>query len=284
MMMTGFPGPCITQHMKHAASSPASTVQLAYKNVHCVICEDPTAVAQEAATLLANVIRSSSSQKNTVLGLATVSTPQATYAKLVEMHRVHKLSFRNVTTFNLDEYWGLSGDHDQSYRFFMNDHLFSHVDVRLWNTHVLDGKTTNPRLECKAFETKILAAGGIDAWLLGIGVNGHVAFNEPGSTVDSRTRLVSLSPETIAVNSDGRFFKKESEVPRCALSCGIGTIREARRIVLLATGAKKAKAIAAALEGPFTVDCPASLLQDHPDCIFIIDKEAAQDLKQYKNL
>jgi len=262
-------------------STDIKPVQLIYPNIKCIVCNNPTDAAFEAATLLANTIRS---KPNPVLGLATGSTPQATYAKLVEMYKSQNLSFSNVTTFNLDEYWGLAGDHEQSYRYFMNEQLFNHVDVRLWNTHVLNGKTMIPALECQAFETKILSLGGVDTWLLGIGLNGHIAFNEPGSTVDSRTRIVSLSAETIAANSDGRFFKKESEVPRCALTSGIATIREARKIVLLATGAKKAKAIAAALEGPFTPDIPASLLQDHPDCIFIVDKEAAQELKLYKNL
>jgi len=161
----------------------------------------------------------------------------------------------------------------------MNDRLFNHIDIRPWNTHVLNGKAANPHLECQAFEQKILSVGGVDIWLLGIGGNGHIAFNEPGSTVDSRTRLVNLTPETIAANSDGRFFKDASEVPRCALSAGIGTIREARKILLLATGPKKADAVAAAVEGEFTTECPASLLQDHADCTFVVDKDAASKLK-----
>ena len=139
----------------------------------------------------------------------------------------------------------------------MNTQLFNKIDIRPWNTNVLNGAALSPSLECEAFETKILASGGIDIWLLGIGGNGHIAFNEPGSPVDSRTRLVSLSEDTIEANSDGRFFSDPAEVPRCALSAGIGTIREARKLVLLATGVKKADAIAAAVEGPFS---PASKL------------------------
>lgn len=245
-------------------------------NIKLVVCDDSAGVAKAAARVFAGVVKA---KPNAVIGLATGSTPEDTYAELARIHKQEGLSFARVTSFNLDEYWGLDGDHDQSYRYFMNDRLFKHIDIRPWNTHVLNGKAVNPYLECQAFETQIVSVGGVDAWLLGIGGNGHIAFNEPGSSVDSRTRLVNLTPETIAANSDGRFFKVAAEVPRCALSAGIGTIREARKIVLLATGARKADAIAAAVEGEFTTDCPSSLLQDHPDCSFIVDKAAASKLK-----
>ena len=244
-------------------------------NIKLIVCDEAADVAKQAAALFADVIKT---KPDATIGLATGSTPEATYAELARMHKEEGLSFAKVTSFNLDEYWGLDGDHDQSYRYFMNDRLFNHVDIRTWNTNVLNGKAANPQLECQAFEQKILSVGGVDIWLLGIGGNGHIAFNEPGSSVDSRTRLVNLTPETIAANSDGRFFKDASEVPRCALSTGIGTIREARKVVLLATGAGKAAAIAAAVEGDFTTDCPASLLQDHLDCLFIVDKEASSKL------
>jgi len=233
-------------------------------------------VAEKAATMFAELI---GSNPNAVIGLATGSTPEATYAELAKMHKADGLSFAGIRSFNLDEYWGLDGDHDQSYRYFMNTQLFDKVDIRPWNTHVLNGQAALPALECQSYEEKIVSVGGIDLWLLGIGLNGHIAFNEPGSAVDSRTRLVNLTPTTIAANSDGRFFKDASEVPRCALSAGIGTIREACQLVLLGTGEKKADAIAAAVDGPFSTDCPASLLQDHPDCTFIVDKEAAAKLK-----
>lgn len=245
-------------------------------NVKLVVCKDDAEVAKQAAAMFAQVIKA---KPTAVIGLATGSTPERTYSELAKLHREQGLSLKQVMSFNLDEYWGLDGDHDQSYRYFMNDRLFKHVDIRPWNTFVLNGKAANPHLECQAYETKIVSVGGVDIWLLGIGGNGHIAFNEPGSPVDSRTRLVSLTPETIAANSDGRFFKTAAEVPRCALSAGIGTIREARRIVLLATGAKKAAAVAAAAEGDFTAACPASLLQDHPDCTFIVDQAAAGKLK-----
>ena len=240
------------------------------------VCETSEGVAEKAAAMFAGLIRSN---PNTVIGLATGSTPEATYAELAKTHKAEGLSFAGVRSFNLDEYWGLDGDHDQSYRYFMRTQLFDKVDIRPWNTHVLNGKAVLPALECQSFEDKIVSVGGVDLWLLGIGLNGHIAFNEPGSAVDSRSRLVDLTPTTIAANSDGRFFKDASEVPRCALSAGIGTIREARKLLLLGTGANKADAIAAAVDGPFTTDCPASLLQDHPDCTFIVDKDAASKLK-----
>lgn len=246
-------------------------------NIKLVVLPSKEAVAEEAARIIAERI---SKKPEFVLGLATGSTPEGTYGKLAERCKAGKLSFAKVVTFNLDEYWGLDGDHDQSYRYFMNDKLFNHVDIRPWNTNVLNGKAWNPMLECEAYERKILAHGGVDLWLLGIGANGHVAFNEPGSPVDSRTRLVSLTQSTIDANSDGRFFSNPADVPRCALSAGMGTVREARELVLLATGANKAESFAAAVEGPFSPDVPASLLQDHPNCTFICDEAAASKLKK----
>lgn len=245
-----------------------------------VTIKDKAAEAgREVAGRIAALIREKAAAgERVVLGLATGSTPLTVYRELVRMHRDEGLSFLHVLTFNLDEYYGLAGDHPQSYRAFMNQQLFNHIDVPLSQTHVLDGAARSAYWECQAFEARIRAVGGLDLWLLGIGVNGHIAFNEPGSSVDSRTRLVHLAPQTIDANSDGRFFKRRSEVPRCALSVGIGTIREARHIVLLALGAGKAKAVAAAVEGPFTPECPASLLQDHENVTFVLDAAAASGL------
>jgi len=262
-------------YLYHRTSKAEEKTFNTQTGVKVIVCDSPKEVAQVAARLISTTVKS---KPNAVLGFATGSTPQITYNELVSLRKEESLSFAKVTSFNLDEYWGIDGDNSQSYRVFMQSNLFDHIDIRPWNTHVLSGVGVNPDLEAKAFETKILASGGIDLWLLGIGVNGHIAFNEPGSTVDSRTRIVSLSEETIKANSDGRFFKKASDVPRCALSAGIGTIREARKIVLLATGDKKADAVNKALQGPFSPSCPASLLQDHPDCVFILDKEAAKKL------
>jgi glucosamine-6-phosphate deaminase len=245
--------------------------------IKLVVKDTATAASEEAAGLIAAVVRS---RPHPVLGLATGGTPQTCYAELVRLHREEGLSFAATRTFNLDEYLGLGGDHHQSYRQFMQRQLFDKIDIRPWNTRVLDGLTASPTLECEAFERQVAAAGGVDLWLLGIGANGHIAFNEPGSALDSRTRLVALAPETIAANSDGRFFSDPAEVPRCAFTAGIGTIREARSIVLLATGHKKAEAVRAALHGLFSERCPASLLQDHPDCTFVLDAAAAELLRK----
>eukprot|EP01126_Amoeba_proteus_P035805 TRINITY_DN361_c0_g2_i16.p1 TRINITY_DN361_c0_g2~~TRINITY_DN361_c0_g2_i16.p1 ORF type:complete len:171 (+),score=17.27 TRINITY_DN361_c0_g2_i16:336-848(+) len=164
----------------------------------------------------------------------------------------------------------------------MNQKFLNHIDIRPWNTHILNGKASEPHFECKAFENKILSVGGVDLWLLGIGKNGHIAFNEPGCAIDSRTRLVTLTRSTIQANSDGRFFSDPNDVPRCALTAGIATIKSAKKVVLLATGKNKAGIIKTALEGPFSPDCPASLLRDHPDCTFILDLESASLLKPYQ--
>ena len=169
-------------------------------NIKLQICDNADDVATQAAAAFAELIRT---RPEAVIGLATGSTPEASYAELARLHLDTGLSFSEVTSFNLDEYWGLGGGHNQSYRYFMNDRLFQYIDIQPWNTHVLNGKARFPELECRSFEDSILAVGGIDLWLLGIGGNGHIAFNEPGSPVDSRTRLVSLSQETIASNSDG---------------------------------------------------------------------------------
>ena len=233
------------------------------------ICDTPDDVARAAASEIAGLVRQ---KPGAVLGLATGSTPVKTYAELVRMNR-GELSFSGLTTFNLDEYWGLDGTHPQSYRYFMNHAFFAGTDIQLWNTHVPDGMAVDADLECEAFETRIRACGGVDLWLLGIGRNGHIAFNEPGSAPDSRTRLVDLTESTIAANS--RFFEHVEDVPKQALTAGIATICEAKRILLLATGTDKAGAIAHAVQSVPHPACPASFLQTHPDCTFILDREAA---------
>ena len=244
-------------------------------NIKLEVLKSKDEVAKRAAQMMVEVVKA---KADAVLGLATGSTPMGAYQEMANMCKAGEVSFKKVRTFNLDEYWGLDGDHDQSYRYFMRTELFDKIDINPWNTRVLDGKTKWAQLECEAFEKEIVASGGVDLWLLGIGQNGHVAFNEPGSPVDSRTRLVSLTQSTIDANSDGRFFSDPKDVPRCALSAGMATIREARKLVLLATGEGKADAIKAAIEGPFTPDCPASLLQDHQDVVFLADEAAASKL------
>jgi len=239
------------------------------------VCADAQEVARIAAGKLIEQVRD---KPETVLGLATGSTPEQTYFEITRLAEGEDVSFRRVSSYNMDEYRGLAGSHPQSYRYYMQEKLFKHLDIKPENTHLLDGRAKDCAAECAAFEARIRAGGGIDLWLLGIGTNGHIAFNEPGSSFECRTRLVDLSKETIAANSDGRFFKDPAEVPRQALTVGIATIFDARKIVLLATGEKKAAAIAAAVEGPRTQDLPASRLQEHPDCLFLLDPAAASKL------
>lgn len=215
---------------------------------------------------------------NSVLGLATGSTPIGTYDELVRMHREEGLDFSRVTTFNLDEYLGLPPSHPQSYRHFMDEHLFKHLNIPRGNIHVPYGHAESVLEYCHWYEQEIASSGGIDIQILGIGGDGHIAFNEPGSSLGSRTRLKTLTRETIADNA--RFFDKPGNVPQFAITMGVGTILEARRILLLANGRKKADIVAAAIEGPITSQVTASALQLHRDVVVILDAEAASSLRR----
>ncbi|RFM32019.1 glucosamine-6-phosphate deaminase [Chitinophaga silvisoli] len=237
------------------------------------------AVAQEIAALIK--ARQAANQK-VVLGLATGSTPKYLYAELVRLHKEEGLSFKNVITFNLDEYYPIEPDALQSYNRFMKEQLFNHVDIPLENTHVPDG--TIPKEKVKEFaaeyEAKIEAAGGIDLQILGIGTNGHIGFNEPGSAINSHTRLVTLDNSTRMANAFE--FSNMSLVPRLAVTMGLSTIFKAKRVVLLAWGSHKSKIVQRSVEGHSTDQVPASLLQQHPDCKFVIDEQAAEDLTRNK--
>ena len=213
-----------------------------------------------------------------VLGLATGSTPLISYGELVRKHREGGLDFSKVVTFNLDEYLGLPPTHPQSYAYFMEENLFSRINIHKHNVHVPSGLALDPHAFCESYEADIKRAGGIDVQLLGIGRDGHVGFNEPGSSLGSRTRVKTLTPETLEDNA--RLFDNEDEVPRFAITMGVGTIMEARRVILIATGASKAEAVAAAVEGAVTASCTASVLQLHPVATFILDEEAASGLKR----
>ncbi len=213
-----------------------------------------------------------------VLGLATGSTPLGLYKELIRMHKEEGLDFSNVTTFNLDEYYGLSPTHEQSYSYFMWENLFKHVNIKKENVHIPDGLAKDVDKFCEEYEHMIEEAGGIDLQVLGIGSDGHIAFNEPISSLGSRTRLKTLTEETIKDNA--RFFKDESEVPRYAITMGVGTVFEARKTVLLASGAKKAEVVAKAIEGSVTASITASALQLHRDTIVVLDEEAAGKLKR----
>jgi len=243
------------------------------KNIKLIICKDKDAVAEKSAQIFAEEIRCNPA---IVLGLATGSTPVDMYKKLIRLHKEEELDFINVVSFNLDEYLGLPPKHNQSYCYFMDSVFFNHINIDKSKTHVLNGVCSNPEVECKKFEDAISEAGGIDLQLLGIGANGHIAFNEPGSALDSRTRAVNLTQKTIEDNS--RFFEKKSDVPYQALTMGIATILEGRKIVLLATGKSKAKAVGKAINGPVTSEVPASYLNYHPDCTLIVDTDAASNL------
>jgi glucosamine-6-phosphate deaminase len=241
-----------------------------------VLKPSPEEVGREAARVVANAVRRNPALR---LGLATGSTMVGVYQELARLHRADKLDFSRVVTFNLDEYLGLPSSHPQSFHHFMQQNFFAHVNVAPGNIHIPDGALkANYQQYCASYEDTIRSAGGIDMQILGIGRNGHVGFNEPTSSLGSRTRLKVLSKETIEDNR--KFFAAEEEIPQCAITMGIGTILEAKRILLLASGSSKATAIAKAIEGPLTASVTASALQLHSDVTFIVDREAGAQLKQ----
>ena len=235
-----------------------------------IIAKDSEALSRRAAIILAGQIIH---KPESVLGLATGSTPVGTYSQLVSLHREGLVDFNDVITFNLDEYYGLSPEDNRSYAWFMQHHLFDHVNNRPENVHIPNGLAIDIDIECRAYEEKILRAGGIDLQLLGIGLNGHIGFNEPDLKFEARTHLVELDDDTIRANA--RFFDSAEEVPRQAISMGIKTIMRSRRIVLLASGAEKAKIVYDMIYGIITPELPASVLQLHPDVTVIADAEAA---------
>lgn len=211
-----------------------------------------------------------------VLGLATGKTPLGLYRKLVELHKKGEMDFSSVAAFNLDEYLGLEETHPQSFARYMDQNLLGQVNIRKENIHHLGGRPADIEEHCRAYEEKIKSAGGIDVQVLGIGTNGHIAFNEPGSSLSSRTRLKILTRETVEANRP--FFENEQDVPRFCLTMGIGTILEAKMLLLLASGKDKAEVVARAIEGPLTAFVPASVLQLHSQAKFVIDEAAASNL------
>ena len=213
-----------------------------------------------------------------VLGLPTGSTPLATYAELVRMVRDGEISFRNVVSFNMDEYVGLPEEHPESYHSFMHRNLFDHIDEPAENIHILNGNAPDPEAECAAYEAAIKAAGGIDLFMGGIGEDGHIAFNEPFSPLESRTRVVTLTQDTREVNS--RFFGGDPEaVPARAMSVGVATVMSSREVLILAFGSKKARALASAIEGPMSHYNTVSALQSHPAGIIVCDEAAIGEVK-----
>jgi glucosamine-6-phosphate deaminase len=240
-----------------------------------VVIKDTYAeISQVAAQIVANALRK---KPALTLGLATGSTPLGLYRELVRLHREEGLDFSGVVTFNLDEYLGLAPTHPQSYHHFMDQHFFNHLDIDRANIHIPDGTITGDYDGyCAAYEARIRQAGGIDLQILGIGTSGHIGFNEPTTSLSSRTRITVLTEQTLRDNQ--RFFTHSEDPPQYAITMGLGTIMEARRILLLATGNGKAAAVAQAIEGPLTSSVTASVLQLHPDVTAILDTEAAERL------
>ncbi|MDR0669765.1 MAG: glucosamine-6-phosphate deaminase [Treponema sp.] len=213
-----------------------------------------------------------------VLGLPTGSTPLGIYRELIRRYREGKISFSRVISFNMDEYLGLPTGHPQSYHTFMWENFFSHIDIRASNVHILNGETRDPEEECGAFEEAIKAAGGIDLFLGGMGEDGHIAFNEPFSSFSSRTRVQILTEDTRAVNA--RFFDGDiKQVPRAALTVGVGTVMDAREVLVAASGRNKARALRDAVEGGISHRCPLSCLQNHPKVTIMCDNAAAVELE-----
>lgn len=214
-----------------------------------------------------------------VLGLATGSTPIGTYRQLIEWYEKGDLDFAHVTSVNLDEYKGLSGDNDQSYRYFMNHNFFSHINIPMERTFVPNGLEKNSDAACAAYNEIIRSCGGIDLQLLGLGHNGHIGFNEPGEAFEKETHCVDLTESTIEANK--RFFEKEEDVPRQAYTMGIKNIMQARKILLVVSGEDKADILAQVLEGPITPQVPASILQLHNDVTVVADEAALSQLTRY---
>lgn len=215
-----------------------------------------------------------------ILGLATGATPIETYKLLIRDHKLNRTSYKNIQTFNLDEYVGLGNNHPNSYHNFMNEQLFKHIDVSKSQTHLPNGLATEPEHECVRYEQSIQLKGGIDLQLLGIGQNGHIGFNEPGTSFDSSTHIIKLAESTRIANA--KYFTNIDEVPTHAITMGIKTIMKAKRIILLASGQKKACALSKVIYGKVTEEVPASILQRHPNVTIIADKEAYRDLDSGK--
>lgn len=239
-----------------------------------IIYDNAQQVAQSAALWVKELIKKKPAP---VLGLATGSTPISLYKQLVELHKAKDLSFKNVTTFNLDEYHQIDPANPQSYRSFMNQNLFNHVDIDANNTYLPTcSPGENPRAQGLAYEDKIKQQGGVDLQILGIGANGHIGFNEPTSSLSSRTRIKTLTQQTIADNS--RLFTADEDQPTMAMTMGIATIMDARYVLLMATGENKASAVKAMITGGVSAMCPASALQMHENAIVLLDKAAASEL------
>lgn len=241
-----------------------------------IITKDYDAMSRRAAKFVRELIER---KPDAVIGFATGSTPIGLYKELIRMHKEEGIDFSKIVTFNLDEYIGLPKDHPQSYHTFMWENLFKHINVNPSNVHIPDGTVPDVEAYCQWYEERIKKFGGIDLQILGIGRDGHIGFNEPGSSLGSRTRVKTLARETIEDNA--RFFDGDiNKVPRQAITMGVGTIMEAKILLLLASGRNKAEAVKRTVEGPITAMVPASIMQLHPKAILVLDEEAASLLER----
>ncbi|MDB1956790.1 glucosamine-6-phosphate deaminase [Clostridium tertium] len=236
-----------------------------------IITKNYEELSKEAANEMAKVVKA---KPKAILGLATGGSPIGMYKELIRMNKEGEIDFSQVTTVNLDEYIGLSGDHPQSYRYFMNENLFNHINIDKKNTYVPNGLAENIEEECKRYDAKIAELGGTDLQLLGIGNNGHIAFNEPDETLVSGTHLTGLTEDTIKANA--RFFNSIDEVPTQALTMGLGGIMKSKKIIVIASGEGKAEAVKAMVSGKISTNMPASMLQMHRDVVVIVDEAAAK--------
>lgn len=234
-----------------------------------ILCDDYEEMSRQCTKLIASQIFL---KPNCVLGLATGSTPVGVYSMLSEMNQKGELDFSEVKTFNLDEYYPIAPENPQSYHTFMNENLFSKVNLKKENTHILDGLSKDPEKECENFEKMIEDAEGIDLQLLGVGRNGHIGFNEPDENLNTNTHLTDLTKSTIEANS--RFFESEDEVPKQALTMGISTILKSRKIIIMANGTAKHNAVMSLLTNQINTETPATMLKVHPDVVLICDKTA----------
>lgn len=237
--------------------------------MNLILCKNYDEMSQKAAELIAKQINE---KPNSVLGLATGSTPIGTYSRLIEMNKNNAIDFKNVVTFNLDEYYPISHSNSQSYHSFMNENLFKYINIDLNNTHIPNGETVEPTTECAEYEKQIEAFGGVDLQILGIGRNGHIGFNEPSNHFTKGSFKVKLTESTIEANS--KYFD-ENPMPHYALTMGVGSIMSAKKIILIATGKAKADAVKALVDGEVSPACPASILQFHRDTVIYLDKDAA---------
>ena len=243
-----------------------------------IIKNDYKEMSNWVAYHIADAINNHKEDRPFVLGLPTGSSPLGTYAKLIELYKEGYVSFKNVVTFNMDEYVGLPREHDQSYWYFMHSNFFDHVDIPAENINILNGMAEDLAAECKRYEEKIASYGGIDLFLGGSGVDGHIAFNEPYTTLVSRTSVQALTEDTLIVNS--RFFDNDpNKVPKRALSVGVGTVCASKQVLLVINGHNKARALRDGVEGPVSHVCTISALQMHPDAIIACDEAACGELK-----